>query len=148
MIGLWSLTKQIFMYKNRSPSLLEAHLVYKHTQNLIYQLVTHMNTRNFTVINIYLHLTANLFPAMTTGISLCSKSALWRSCKGKRVLKLPFKPCSMNWQFPVHITGTRATISTLIKQGKKCNQNRRKLYSVNSFPVMTTGISLCSNSTL
>ena len=35
----------------------------------------------------------------------------------------------------------------LIKQGKKCNQNRRKLYSVNSFPVMTTDISLCSNST-
>ena len=48
----------------------------------------------------------------------------------------------------VHITGTRATISMLIKQGKKYNQNRRKLYSVNSFPVMTTGISLCSNSTL
>ena len=54
----------------------------------------------------------------------------------------------MNWQFPVHITGTRATISLLLKQGKKCNQNRRKLYSVNSFPVMNTGISLCTNSTL
>ena len=48
----------------------------------------------------------------------------------------------MNWQFPVHITGTRATISMFLKQGKKCNQNRRKLYSVNSFPAMTTGICL------
>ena len=27
----------------------------------------------------------------------------------------------MNWQFPVHITGTRATISMLLKQGNKCN---------------------------
>ena len=44
--------------------------------------------------------------------------------------------------FPVHITGTRAEISMLLKQGKKCNQNRRKLYYVNSFPVMTAGISL------
>ena len=70
------------------------------------------------------------------------------SCKDYRVLKQPLKPCSMNWQFPVQITGTRATISMLLKQGKKCNQNRRKLYSVNSFPVMTTGISLCTNSTL
>ena len=51
--------------------------------------------------------------------------------------------CSMNWQFPVHITGTRATISMLLTQRKKCNQNRRKSYSVNSFHVMTTGISLC-----
>ncbi len=24
----------------------------------------------------------------------------------------------MNWQFPVHITGTRAEISMLLKQGK------------------------------
>ena len=47
-----------------------------------------------------------------------------------RVLKQPFKPCGMNCQFPVHITWTRTTISTLLKQGKKCNQNRRKLYSL------------------
>ena len=32
-----------------------------------------------------------------------------------RVLKQPFKPCGMNCQFPVHITGTRTTISALIK---------------------------------
>ena len=44
----------------------------------------------------------------------------------------------MNWQFPVYITGTRATISILLKQEKKCNKNGRKLYSVNSFPVKTT----------
>ena len=29
----------------------------------------------------------------------------------------------MNWQFPVHITGTRATISMLLKQGKN-NEKR------------------------
>ena len=54
----------------------------------------------------------------------------------------------MIWHFPVHITGTRAEISMSLKQGKKCNQNRRKLYYVNSFPVMTAGIYLWSNSTL
>ena len=47
----------------------------------------------------------------------------------------------MTLQFPVHISGSRAIISMLLKQGKKCNQNRRKLYSANSFPVMITGIS-------
>ena len=66
-----------------------------------------------------------------------------------RVLKQPFKPCGMNCQFPVHITGTRTTISTLLKQGKKCNQNRRKLYSLQDryrvellhreIPVISTG---------
>ena len=44
----------------------------------------------------------------------------------------------MNWQFPVHITGTRATISMLIIQGKKCNQSKGILYvQCNmAFPVM------------
>ena len=41
----------------------------------------------------------------------------------------------MNWQFPVHITGTRATISMLLKQGKKCNQNIRKTYFSLSFKI-------------
>ena len=66
-----------------------------------------------------------------------------------RVLQQPFKPCGMNCQFPVHITWTRTTISTLLKQGKKCNQNRRKLYSLQDryrvellhreIPVISTG---------
>ena len=43
----------------------------------------------------------------------------------------------MNWQFPVHITGTRAEISMLLKQGKKCNQNIRKLQCG------MTGIKIC-----
>ena len=55
----------------------------------------------------------------------------------------------MNWQFPVHITGNRATISMLLKQAKKYNQNRRKLYSLQDryrvellhreIPVISTG---------
>ena len=42
--------------------------------------------------------TANPFPVMTTGISLCTNSTLKQFCKDYRVLKQPFKPCSMNLQ--------------------------------------------------
>ena len=45
----------------------------------------------------------------------------WLPYKDYRVLKQPFKPCSLIWQFTVHITGIKADFWMLIKQGKECD---------------------------